>query len=110
MRWITLVLCFSALILPAQAQQQAMTIGQSVQQALTQYPAIRSSLEQVAAAAAAIKFRTPDMGLGESVRFFDRSADRLSQNACGDLFQETQYWSDSAHDITQLWPWTDEVS
>lgn len=54
MRRIVIVLFFSTLVLPAHAQQLAMTIGQSVEQALARYPAIRASLEQLAAAAAGI--------------------------------------------------------
>jgi outer membrane protein len=54
MRWIIVAFCFGGLVLPSHAQQQPLTIGQSVERALAQYPAIRSSLEQVAAAAAGI--------------------------------------------------------
>jgi outer membrane protein len=53
-RPISIALCIIASLLPANAQQQPLTIAQSVEQALKQYPAIRASLEQVAAADAGI--------------------------------------------------------
>src|SRR5215469_16038120 len=40
--------------LPLAAQQTPLTLGHAVQQALDTYPAVRSSLEQVSAAAAGI--------------------------------------------------------
>jgi len=51
---MAIAFCIIASLLPAHAQQQPLTIGQSVEQALKQYPAIRASLEQVAAAEAGI--------------------------------------------------------
>ena len=54
MRWIVIVLFFSTLLLPVYAQQSSITIGQSVEQALARYPAVRASLEQIEAAEAGI--------------------------------------------------------
>jgi len=54
MRRILVLFCFSILLSPVWAQQSALTLDQAVQQALAKYPAIRASLEQVAAAAAGI--------------------------------------------------------
>jgi len=53
-RRITIALCIIGSALPAHAQQEPLTIGQAVEQALGKYPAIRASLEQVSAAAAGI--------------------------------------------------------
>jgi outer membrane protein len=52
-RWIIVAFCLGGLVLPSYAQQP-LTIGQSVERALAHYPAIRSSLEQVAAATSGI--------------------------------------------------------
>lgn len=52
-RWLMLMLLFAGVQIPA-ARAQSLTITQAVQQALDKYPAVRASLEQVSAAAAAI--------------------------------------------------------
>src|SRR6185437_12049441 len=57
-----LLFCFAQLVATAQ-QQTALTMPEAVQRALDKYPAVRSSMEQVSAAAAGInladKLSTP---------------------------------------------------
>ena len=54
MRIHSVILCVICSVLPSRAQQGPLTLEQAVQQALTKYPAVRASLEQVSAAAAGI--------------------------------------------------------
>lgn len=54
MRRVLIVSCLIISLTPVWAQQSPLSLEQTVQQALTKYPAISASLEQVAAAAAGI--------------------------------------------------------
>jgi outer membrane protein len=54
MRKALIVWCFILSLAPVWAQQSPLLLDQAVQQALAKYPAVRASLEQVAAAAAGI--------------------------------------------------------
>jgi hypothetical protein len=47
----------------ALAQPAPVTVGKAVEQALLRYPAIRSSTEQISAAAAAISLAEPRISL-----------------------------------------------
>lgn len=54
MRINSVIFCVICSVVPSWAQQSPLTLEQAVQQALTKYPAVRASLEQVSAAAASI--------------------------------------------------------
>jgi outer membrane protein len=54
MRRVFIVSCLAVSLMPALAQQSPLSLDQAVQLALTKYPSVRASLEQVSAAAAEI--------------------------------------------------------
>lgn len=54
MRRVLIVSCLAVSLMPALAQQSPLSLDQTVQLALTKYPSVRASLEQVSAAAAEI--------------------------------------------------------
>jgi outer membrane protein TolC len=106
MRQIIILLCIVASALPAHAQRQPLTIGQSVEQALNKYPAVRSSLEQVAAAAAGINLaRTAYLPRADFLGQVNRAT---RNNVFGLLFPQAVIPSMSGpvlgtNDLTNVW-------
>jgi outer membrane protein len=83
---MSFLLCCTQLIAAAQ-QQPALTMPQAVQRALDQYPAVRSSMEQVSAAAAGINLaRTSYLPRADFLGQVNRAT---HNNVFGQLFPQS---------------------
>ena len=83
---MSLLFCCAQLIATAQ-QQPALTMPQAVQQALDRYPAVRSSIEQVRAAAAGINLaRTSYLPRADFLGEVNRAT---HNNVFGQLFPQS---------------------
>ena len=81
-----LLLCFAQLVATAQ-QQSALTMPEAVQRALDKYPAVRSSMEQVSAAAAGINLaRTSYLPRADFLGQVNRAT---HSNVFGQLFPQS---------------------
>jgi outer membrane protein len=82
-----LLLCCTQFVVTAQQQQPALTMPQAVQQALDKYPAVRSSMEQVSAAAAGINLaRTSYLPRADFLGQVNRAT---HNNVFGQLFPQS---------------------